>query len=651
MLVNSAVELRVTSSVTGPAWAELEDSLKAALETYANVHRGAGYHSLATTHLFEQARRIVHRYLGMQAGDPVIFCSPHTAALLVARLSPDGYSMISSRDLGLPLGICAVGLRRQALSALKAPLTGGGTVRLVSPGWAIWEGAPERFEAGTPNITGAIALARALQLVDKYGAHAFDPIPGRELTPGQILYQDKLDHLGGAALLDRLRQESRQAAPLPSGARFLNLDHAASTPALPPVWDAFRTVLNQPETVQKEVVSSVRRICLDFLHAPADEYELIFSGNTTEAINLLAHSLAGENSDGTVPVVVNTLLEHNSNELPWRAVPGVRMVRLGVDEEGFLDLAQLDALLKAYNCECRHGAQRVRLLSISGASNVLGTCNDLASICRIAHAYGVAVLVDAAQLIAHRRIQMQSDGIDYLVFSAHKAYAPFGSGALVARRGLLAFSPAEFGALHKSGEENAAGIAALGKALILMDRIGMDLIEAEERRLTRLALAGMAGLSSVQIYGVRDPDSARLERRIGVIAFACDRTPHNKAGLELAQEGGIGVRTGCFCAHLLVKRLLRIHPLRARLADLFILLLPGFTAGVLPGLVRVSLGLENDENDVDRLLAALRRMTTFRRSLVDRFLGWSRNGTPFCAESLEMKGFAAMVEARVFGEG
>ncbi|HSV85498.1 MAG TPA: aminotransferase class V-fold PLP-dependent enzyme, partial [Levilinea sp.] len=274
---------------------------------------------------------------------------------------------------------------------------------------------PRALEAGTPNITGAIALARALQLVEKYGLRAFNSGAACNLTPEQILYQDDLDHLHGAVYPAALRQASRQAAPLPSDERFLNLDHAASTPALPLVWDVFRIMLSQPETVQKEIVSRVRRICLDFLHAPAAEHELIFSGNTTEAINLLAHSLAYEKSDGTIPVVVNTLLEHNSNELPWRAMPGVRMVRLQVGEEGFLNLSQLDALLKAHNCDGIHGALRVRLLSISGASNVLGTCNDLAAVCRIAHAYDVAVLVDAAQLIAHRRIQMQSDGIDYLV--------------------------------------------------------------------------------------------------------------------------------------------------------------------------------------------------------------------------------------------
>jgi selenocysteine lyase/cysteine desulfurase len=262
---------------------------------------------------------------------------------------------------------------------------------------------------------------------------------------------------------------------------------------------------------------------------------------------------------------------------------GYELVHLDVDAEGFLDLSELEALLRAYNTEHKHGSQRVRLLAVSGGSNVLGSFNDLAAICRTAHQYDVKVLVDAAQLTAHRSINMQADGIDFLAFSAHKAYAPFGSGALVARKGLLSFSQNQMDQLYASGEANAAGIAALGKALLLLGRIGMDVIAEEELHLTRLALHGLANIPGIQVYGIADPSSHRIHRRAGVIAFACDNVPHNRVGQELAEQAGIGVRTGCFCAHLLVKRLLNIHPLRARLADVFMLLLPGFTAPILPG--------------------------------------------------------------------
>ncbi len=141
-------------------------------------------------------------------------------------------------------------------------------------------------------------------------------------------------------------------------------------------------------------------------------------------------------------------------------------------------------------------------MAVSGASNVLGTCNDLAEISRIVHRYGARLLVDAAQLVAHRKVEMAGCGIDYLAFSAHKVYAPFGTGVLVARKGLLNFSPAELALIHSSGEENVGGIAALGKALVLLQRIGLDVIQEEEQALTGRALRGLAQDSGPQ--GLRD---------------------------------------------------------------------------------------------------------------------------------------------------
>ena len=115
---------------------------------------------------------------------------------------------------------------------------------------------------------------------------------------------------------------------------------------------------------------------------------MIFTSNTTEAINLVAESLRSEAEPDSEPVIGNTLLEHNSNELPWRSIPGVSLIRLPVDAEGFLELDDLEALLRAYNQEGEHGTKRIKLVTVSGASNVLGTCNDLAAISRIVHRYG-----------------------------------------------------------------------------------------------------------------------------------------------------------------------------------------------------------------------------------------------------------------------
>ncbi len=204
-------------------------------------------------------------------------------------------------------------------------------------------------------------------------------------------------------------------------------------------------------------------------------------------------------------------------------------------------------------------------MAVSGASNVLGVCNDLAEISRIVHRYGARLLVDAAQLVAHRKVEMAACGIDYLAFSAHKAYAPFGTGVLMVRKGLLHFSPAELEQIQSSGEENVGGIAALGKALVLLQRIGLDVIQEEEQALTGRALRGLAQIPGLTVYGIKDPDSPRFAQKGGVIVFRLEGIMANRVAKELAERGGIGVRSGCHCAHLLIKHLLDIPPLLEQL--------------------------------------------------------------------------------------
>jgi selenocysteine lyase/cysteine desulfurase len=335
------------------------------------------------------------------------------------------------------------------------------------------------------------------------------------------------------------------------------------------------------------------------LGAPEDKYDVIFASNTTEAINLVAESLGNTAEPGTV--VLNTLLEHNSNELPWRNLPGISTVRLRVDAEGFLDLAELEARL----------SPKVRLVTVSGASNVLGSVNDLAAISRVVHRHGARLLVDGAQLVAHRAIDMDESGTDALAFSAHKAYAPFGTGALVVRKGMLRFGPSEMERIRASGEENASGIAALGKALVLLRRIGFDVIQQEERVLTERALRGLAQLKAVKVYGVKDADSPRFTQRSGVIAFSVKGMMPDRVARVLAQHGGIGVRYGCHCAHMLVKHLVHIPPSLERFQRVLVSVFPRLN---LPGVARVSLGLENAEEDVDRLIEVLGRIRSQPRA-------------------------------------
>jgi selenocysteine lyase/cysteine desulfurase len=247
--------------------------------------------------------------------------------------------------------------------------------------------------------------------------------------------------------------------------------------------------------------------------------------------------------------------------------------------------------------------------------------------------------VDAAQLVAHRRVEVESWGIDYLAFSAHKVYAPFGSGVLLVRNGLLHFSPAELDQIQSSGQENVGGIAGLGKALVLLRRIGLDVIQEEEQALTGRALRNLAQIPGLTIYGIKDPDSPRFALKGGVVVFGLQDLMADRVARNLA-ERGIGVRSGCHCAHMLIKRLLSIHPLLEQLQGLILTLFPKLA---LPGLTRVSLGIENSAEEVDTLMDVLGNIARQPRTSGDN---------PFASTQTEiqqqMDDFARAAAQRVY---
>jgi len=611
------------------AWAELEISVGRALEVYSNVHRGTGYASMASTLLYERARNTVLDVCGLDRSRyTAIFCTPARAAALKAAVRPERPVVLSSRDLGLPLGLRAVIVRSRALPRGIPFQTGGGTIRIASGRSVVWESAPDRFEAGTPPVINAVTFARGLQLARRFGIQALEPCARGAATPPQIRDRDDLGGSSGRALLLRLRRSMMgRGRPVPAAGGtlpYIHLDNAASTPAFRPVWDAVRQALRLPENRRAELVAGVRARCARFFGAPAEGYDIFFTSNATEALNLAAEVLSRKPSTA----VLNTVAEHNSNELPWRFAEDVTLVRTPVDGEGFPDLREMERLLREYNEDRAHGRTRIRIVALSGASNVLGTCPDLAEIGRMAHRYQALLVVDAAQLAGHRAIRMAADGIDGLAFSGHKMYAPFGAGGLILRKGLWPAGDAGFRAARASGDENVAGVAAIGKAIDLLERIGMDIVHEEELRLTRAALRELASVPGVQIRGIADPDSPRIARRLGVLSFGLTHVPHNLAARELAETAGIGVRTGCHCAHLLVKRLLRMPPAREALSNLGMMFVPRFTKSLLPGLVRASFGLSNDDADVRRLALALDHISGRRPSLITRLLAKTRNAAP-----------------------
>lgn len=632
-LTATAEEPFVSLSASPQPFQQLTRSVHSALETYSNVHRGSGQDSQISTELYEHARDILLDYLGLtRKTHTLIFCSPLGADALKEKLTPGKYAEISSEEFGLPLGLRALAVDKRALPRGAPPRPGGGTVKLVSARWSIWADAPDKFEAGTPPVISAITLARASQLAE-HGARNISAAAGMpQMSARDILYSDEFGAKKGVELLEALRRTEtgygEKTVTEQSQGRYIHLDNAASTPTFSPVWDSVWQTWCQPKQTQRDVITESRKVLSTFLGAPLDDYEIIFTSNTTEAINIAAKNFAAAPDDGTEPVVVNTLLEHHSNELPWRHSEGVSLLRMNADNEGFVDLERLESLLREYNQEHRHGKKRIKLLALCGASNVLGSCNDIEAMSRIAHQYGAAILVDAAQLAAHRKIDMQKCDIDYLAMSAHKMYAPFGSGALIVRKSEVNFDPTNLEKIKASGEENAGGIAGFAKAILLLERIGLDVIEAEERRLTHQMLDGLKGIRDVRVLGVDDPASPNFSKRSGVVSFYLNKVPHNVAAKELAELGGIGVRDGCFCAHLLVKHALRISPVRQRMADFGLILKPNSPTGALPGVVRASIGIETVENDIQHFLETLKTIAERPRGAVERLSARFRNGMP-----------------------
>jgi len=570
---------------------------------------------MASTALFEHSREIVLEYLGLSTGKYwVIFCSPQQAILFESLLSPGEYRIVSSRTLGLSLGIRAIAVKKGALPGGPPPQSGGGNAKLISREWVIWTKAPGKFEAGTPAVINIIALARALQIEMKYGYQVFKDPEERSRSSGGLISTGFMDGYQGKKLLEALRKTRiglDLKVPTVQGERpFINFDSSASTPTFLPVWDTFRHFMYSEEEEGDELMDSVRKICFDFLGASEDDFEILFTGNTTESINLVAGSLGKDKPENFQPVVACTLLEHSSDDLPWREVPNHSMVRIPVDLEGFIDLHALEEILEEYNKSGTHGNKRIRLVAVSAASNVLGTCNDLKAISDLVHSYGATLLVDGAQLVAHRKAEIAPKGIDYFVFSAHKVYAPFGCGVLVVRKGLLRYTSREMEMIRVSGQENRAGIAALGKMLQIQGRIGVDLIEQEERELTALVLSGIREIPGIHMVGIRDLNGEKHEQRVGVIPFYMKNVVSFRVGKELAVYNGIGVRVGCHCAHILVKYVLGVGPGLERFQRIMQTLIPSIR---FPGVVRVSLGMENTREEVENLIDGLKMIPERKR--------------------------------------
>jgi selenocysteine lyase/cysteine desulfurase len=434
------------------------------------------------------------------------------------------------------------------------------------------------------------------------------------------------------------------------------LDSAASTLRLEPAAAIVRQALDHYANTHSQLHFGARvmtdlyrrahEIVGDFVGAP-DDWTVVFTGSgVTGGLNRMARVLSGQRPDRGV--VITTMMEHHANDLPHRKhAEEVVHVPLEHDADGEAGRVDMEALRAAID----EHADRLNYVAVTAASNVTGIINPVHEIARLAHDAGALCVVDAAQSAAHLPMNVAGDGageaLDVVCLSGHKIYAPGSPGVVVARKDLFAGrEPEEVGGgivdfvdtdrygitdalpeREETGTPNLPGALLLAATLYLLGRVGMDVIEADERRLTRHALDRLSDVDGLRIYG-----SHRLEvaERIGVVTFNLDALPHGLVTAALNDHFGIAMRNECFCAQPFVRQLLGISDRRGRApdgcADRSRSAGPGSggnaggsdettgagcaTAGDgaprrQPGMVRLSLGLYNTEADVDRAADAL----------------------------------------------
>lgn len=417
-----------------------------------------------------------------------------------------------------------------------------------------------------------------------------------------------------------------EAIPLLQGGlgQYTNLDNASTTPPLRSVREAVDALLDVYGSIGRgagfksrittAACEAAREMVSSFVGANSEDRATIFTKNATEAINKVARLMKWNKDD----VIITTLLEHHSNLLPWRIAAersGASVVYVGVDPaDGCLLMEQLQAMLDQYR-------SAVRLVAISGASNVTGYVTPLREVAKRVHQHDAYLLVDGAQLVPHLPVDVRPiddpERIDFLALSGHKMYAPYGAGALIGPKDFFAHGvPVEQGggmvevvypesvrwkeppAREEAGTPNAVGIVALGVAARSLMNTGMDVVQRRELELVEYALEKLRSIDGLHIYG--SDCVSNDEARLGILTFELRGVPPYLISEILAWEYGIATRAGSFCAQPymsamrragengLENKMKRDQPVRSS------------------GAVRASLGMYNCHADIDLLEEALR---------------------------------------------
>jgi cysteine desulfurase/selenocysteine lyase len=404
---------------------------------------------------------------------------------------------------------------------------------------------------------------------------------------------------------------------------YVNLDNAASTPGFCHVQEKVNQAMEIYSSVHrgsgyKSLISTylydeARHMVLDFVGGDRDHDVVIFGKNTSEAVNKLAARFPFQPGD----MVLTTTMEHHSNDLPWRARAEVLYAKVKTD--GTLDMDDFQAKLEKYS-------GKIKLVTVTGASNVSGYIPPIHEIAEMAHRHNALIMADCAQLMPHRKVDMgavDSPGhLDFITFSGHKIYAPYGTGGLIGSKEFFNKGEPEYrggGTIEivtlkevtwaeapdrdEAGSPNVIGAIAVAATIQQLSDVGMETIAAHEAELTSYALKKFGAIQGLKVYGIQDPN--RTVDRVGVIPLEIEGVNHGLVAAILSFEGAIGVRNGCFCAHPYILELLKVqNETYMRFRDR---VLQG-DRSLLPGLVRVSFGCYNNFEDIDRVAEMFERI-------------------------------------------
>ncbi|GAC1475195.1 MAG: aminotransferase class V-fold PLP-dependent enzyme [Candidatus Dormibacteraceae bacterium] len=398
----------------------------------------------------------------------------------------------------------------------------------------------------------------------------------------------------------------------------INFDNAASTPPLKRVRDAVNGFSEVYSSVHRgtgyksrlatEAYEHARELVAHFLGVDERSQVVIFVKGTTDALNRIAAEQA--RLDGRQVLV--TEMEHHADLLPWRHRSGHVMV--GLTDDGHIDLDAIELELKA-------AAGKIGLVAVCGASNVTGFVSPIHEVAELAHRHGALVSIDAAQLAPHHRIDIRpaSDPghLDFVSFSGHKMYAPYGAGVLVAPRDFFAGAPEVMGGgaisivtwddtvwadlpdREEAGSPNVIGAVALGVAIDTLLELGFEEMLRHEVELGGHLLTRLSRIPGVDVLGGSDDGATP---RLGLASFVVDGLHHGLVAAALSHEWGIAVRNGCFCANPYVFHLLHMDKKAVDAVE------GDVTAGhrkALPGAVRASLAPYNTPAEVERFVAAV----------------------------------------------